>query len=69
VSPVKYGQGSYIPEDGIPHSNSRKSLKCYSEPIFSFPGRDHLPRVCIKEEKLMKFVVLSVVVKRSSIFL
>jgi hypothetical protein len=29
VSPVKYGQGSYIPEDDILHSHCRENLKSY----------------------------------------
>jgi hypothetical protein len=29
VSPVKYGLGFYIPEDGIRHSHGRGNLKSY----------------------------------------
>jgi hypothetical protein len=29
VSPVKYEQGFYIPEDGIRHSDRRENLKFY----------------------------------------
>jgi hypothetical protein len=29
VSPVKYEQGFYIPEDDIPHSHRRENLKSY----------------------------------------
>jgi hypothetical protein len=29
VSPVKYEQGFYIPEDGILHSHRRENLKSY----------------------------------------
>jgi hypothetical protein len=29
VPPVKYGQGFYIPEDGILHSDRRENLKSY----------------------------------------
>jgi hypothetical protein len=30
VSPVKYGLGFYIPEDGILHSHRREKLKSYA---------------------------------------
>jgi hypothetical protein len=29
MSPVKYGLGSYIPEDDILHSHCRENLKSY----------------------------------------
>jgi hypothetical protein len=29
VSPVRYELGSYIPEDGIPHSHRKENLKSY----------------------------------------
>jgi hypothetical protein len=31
VSPVKYEQGFYIPEDDIRHSHRRENLKSYTE--------------------------------------
>jgi hypothetical protein len=31
VSPVKYEQGSYIPEDDILHSQNHENVKSYNE--------------------------------------
>jgi hypothetical protein len=38
VSPVRYGLGFYIPEDGILHSDLREDLKSYD--FYSGIGRD-----------------------------
>jgi hypothetical protein len=35
VSPVKYELGSYIPEDGILHSDRRENLKPYTNGLFT----------------------------------
>jgi hypothetical protein len=34
VSPVKYKQGFYVPEDGILHSDRREKLKSYTYVIY-----------------------------------
>jgi hypothetical protein len=36
VSPVKYEQGFYIPEDGILHSHRRENVKSYKRRMISF---------------------------------
>jgi hypothetical protein len=37
VSPVKYEQGFYIPEDAILHSYCRENLKSYTANIILLP--------------------------------
>jgi hypothetical protein len=58
VSPVKYGLGSYIPEDDILHSDRRENLKSYRLSLVLIPppraqGEDH----CLHAEGAVAFQV------------
>jgi hypothetical protein len=56
MSPVKYEQGFYIPEDDILHSHRRENLKSYMDPP-SFAARFSGPKTIVMfAGKIMNYV-------------